>query len=685
MSSAEDELFGTELKDGFKVTEAWINNGIKWLDDIQAFYRERAALEKEYSQKLAAVTKKYFERKAKKSISLSVGDTPQMTPGSLESASLVTWTEVLTQTENISNEHDRLGNELQLQVADQLRGLGFRYDEFRKRHVDYNEQLDQERDATYSALKKAKQTYDAACQSVENSRSKLDKSSGDKGRLTASHEKHVIDMNNAKNAYLVAVSVANRIKDKYYFQDVPAVLDSLQDLNEARTRKLNSLWATAAELEQTCSDRCRSHLAASIDVVRQNVPRLDSKMFVQHNIVPDWKPPDDFYYEPSPIWHDDDQMVADEHTKTYLRNTIAKSRRAIGEMRAEIEHKRADLDVLYKAREQAIADPSKANFDEIFSKLLSIQQSAAVADTRRIALAVEVETVEMVVGDLSRGSRPHNMKQTSFKIPTTCGVCGESIMPFSRQGMKCGVCGYACHSKCELKIPSDCSGTKLKKSKSRKKKDDDASSVFDDSNDTASVLSRPSGMFDNVTSAFGRGRRSHKASDSAGAGASSVSIAALSIASSGAATREPARAKFAYAGTGQGETALSEGDDVVLLEPHDGTGWVLVENTATGGEGLVPFSYLEVQAKPLARTDSIASSLSSTSKKKGPAVAPRRGGKKLKYVVALYDYEARTDVELTIHEGDRILVTAADTGDGWTEGELNGASGSFPTDYVQAE
>jgi hypothetical protein len=71
-------------QDGFKTTNAWVGNGINWLEDIQQFYRERSAIEKEYSAKLAALAKKYYEKKAKKSSSLSVGDTPTMTPGSLE-------------------------------------------------------------------------------------------------------------------------------------------------------------------------------------------------------------------------------------------------------------------------------------------------------------------------------------------------------------------------------------------------------------------------------------------------------------------------------------------------------------------------------------------------------------------------------------------------------------------------
>jgi formin-binding protein 1 len=61
-----------------------VGNGIAWLEDIQQFYRERSVIEKEYSAKLSALAKKYYEKKAKKSGTLSVGETPSMTPGSLE-------------------------------------------------------------------------------------------------------------------------------------------------------------------------------------------------------------------------------------------------------------------------------------------------------------------------------------------------------------------------------------------------------------------------------------------------------------------------------------------------------------------------------------------------------------------------------------------------------------------------
>ncbi|KAK9238551.1 hypothetical protein V1525DRAFT_400872, partial [Lipomyces kononenkoae] len=681
----DDLSFGTELKDGFKVTEAWIGNGVRWLEDIQMFYRERAALEKEYSVKLLAITKKYFDKKAKKSISLSVGDNPQVTPGSLESASLVAWTDILTQTENVANEKDRLSNEFSLQIADQLRGLQNRYEEFRKKHVAFNETLMEERDVAYTELKKSKQAYDASCQVVENSRTKVEKSFDNSKTKAARHyEQHRLDMNNSKNSYLISINVTNRLKDKYYFQDIPALLDSMQDLNEARVRKMNYIWSQAVVLETACIERCKDHLSASSHSVSLNAPVLDSAMFMRHNAIPDWSPPQDFLYEPSPIWHDDDEMITDEPAKIYLRNKVAQSRRGIQELRATVEQKRKDIESLYKQREMAIEDSTKGNFDEIFTKLIATQRDAAVTDSKRIGLEVEVETIELVVGDIVRGTKPHNFKSVSFKMPTTCMFCNDTIWGLSRHGFKCQDCGYTCHAKCQMKVPADCGGISMKKKKKKNKGSAETSSFAngDDSEDAASftrtstVTSYTSSMLDTV-SRFGRHKSSSKTATKAAAANDPYALPETGQ------RIEEARAKYSYTPNGEGEIALSEGDRLQILEPHDGTGWVLVRNGINSG--LVPFSYIEA-IHDRTRASSVSSSTASVAtggKKKGPAVAPKRGAKKINYVIAMYDYFASSDAELTIHEGDKIMLTGADTGAGWTEGELNGVVGSFPTNYVR--
>jgi hypothetical protein len=69
-------------------------------------------------------------------------------------------------------------------------------------------------------------------------------------------------------------------------------------------------------------------------------------------------------------------------------------------------------------------------------------------------------------------------------------------------------------------------------------------------------------------------------------------------------------------------------------------------------------------------------------KKVGPAVAPRRGAKKVQWVEALYEYEARSDAEWSMSEGDRFVLVTQDGGDGWAEVEKGGQVKSVPANYI---
>lgn len=183
------------------------------------------------------------------------------------------------------------------------------------------------------------------------------------------------------------------------------------------------------------------------------------------------------------------------------------------------------------------------------------------------------------------------------------------------------------------------------------------------------------------------------------------------------------RMLYAYQENGEGELTVADGREVTILEPDgrsyanlspmfqillgaslthdytDGSGWIKVR--AGSKEGLVPASYVEIlTATPPTtastfssnRPDSTysASSASTTNvsaaaagKKKGPAVAPKRGAKKLKYVEALYDYTASSDAEHSMSEGDRFVLINMDAGDGWADVERDGVVRSVPANYIQ--
>lgn len=723
--------FGAELKDGFKPVNAWVSNGIAWLDDIQQFYRERSTIEKEYAGKLSALAKKYFEKKARKSSSLSVGDTPTVTPGSLESASMTTWGVQLTTLESRAAEHDQFAGQLIANLADPLKNLAARYEELRKYHVEYAGKLEKERDSTYGDLRKMKGKYDSVCQEVENRRKKMD-SSFDHGKQKARNafEQQQLEMRNVKNTYVITINVTNKQKVMYYHEYVPELLDSLQDLSETRVAKLNSIWSLAAQIETQTLSRSTDYLKHLSSEIPRNNPLLDSMMFMRHNAGA-WQDPADFQFEPSPVWLDDGNVATDDAAKVFLRNVLTKSKGQLGEYRRELDKKRREVENAKKIRQSIREGKDKRDEVEVVRAIFALQESMHEVERQKVTAEVEVSTITSVVGDVSIGASQHNFKSQTFKIPTNCDLCGERIWGLSAKGFDCRDCGYTCHSKCEMKVPADCPGEQTKEEKKKLKTERQeaahaARSVNGTPPDSQSELPRIS-RSDTINSmntlSSGYSATAHR-SISGGMSpteenppekankAAPPPVAARrnrivapppaqyikddggDLASSAGLpkpTEQKGKMLYAYQQNGEGELTVPEGRDVSVLEPDDGSGWVKIR--AGSKEGLVPATYVEILSltpppsnRPgstySASSVSLSGSISAPGKKKGPAVAPKRGAKKLKYVEALYDYKAQSDAEHSMAEGERFVLINMEAGDGWADVEKGGLVKSVPANYL---
>lgn len=103
----------------------------------------------------------------------------------------------------MAKEHDYYSSALTTQVADTLKSISTRYEDFRKRHEALNVKIVAERDGVYSDLKKTKSSYDSECKDVEEKRAKVDKSF-DSGRAKAekSYKAELTEMNNFKVSQL---------------------------------------------------------------------------------------------------------------------------------------------------------------------------------------------------------------------------------------------------------------------------------------------------------------------------------------------------------------------------------------------------------------------------------------------------------------------------------------------------
>ncbi|KAJ8122886.1 hypothetical protein ONZ43_g1035 [Nemania bipapillata] len=703
--------FGAELKDGFKPANAWVANGVAWLDDIQSFYRERSALEKEHAARLNALAKKYFEKKSKKSTSLSVGDTPAMTPGSLENASLTIWNTHLATLEARADEHERYGNELISKVADPLKYYAAKFEELRKRHSDYAAKLEAERDSSYADLRKVKAKYDTVCQEVE-SRRKKSESSFDKAKAQSNYQQQLQEMNNMKNTYLIAINVTNKQKEKYYHEFIPEVMDGLQDLSEFRTIKLNSIWTTAASLEATMLTQSNTMMDHLSQEIARNQPHLDSMMYIRHNMGA-FQEPADRAFEPSPVWHDDDAMVTDEPAKIFLRNVLNKSKSQLGELRREVDKKRREVEAV-KRLKQSVRDGTEQK-DEVVvvTHLFALQEDLHQVDRKRLTAEVETSTITSAVGDVTLGAKNHNFKSQTFKIPTNCDLCGERIWGLSAKGFD-----WELSKEERKKSKADrqaATGTLLKAAPgtpdhvaelpdlSRSNTMNSLSSGY-----AASAHRSISGQVTNARPSEDATpelpgsrptvRKTRLVAPPPTAYISELPGSSVPESSATKATEQKGKMLYPFEAGGEGEVSVAGGQEVTILEPDDGSGWVKVR--AGYKEGVVPGTYLEIfaapivpqdtgssQTRPVSTYSNSGSSIGTTApavKKKGPAVAPRRGAKKLKYVVALYDYTAQSETEHTMSEGERFVLIKDDMGDGWIEVEKGGVTRSVPASYVQA-
>lgn len=275
-------------------------------------------------------------------------------------------------------------------------------------------------------------------------------------------------MNNAKNTYLITINVTNKQKEKYYHEYVPEVMDSIQDLNEFRTTKLNGLWTAASRLEQTMLNASQEMMQSLGQEISRNLPHLDSMMYMRHNMGSFQEPPNK-EFEASPVWHDDSAMVIDEPAKVYLRNVLGKSKAQLGELRREVDKKRRQVESTKVIKQNIRDGTDKQDEVEVVRQLFSLQEDLHSVDRQRLTAEIETASITAVVGDVTLGANNHNFKSQTFKIPTNCDLCGERIWGLSAKGFDCRDCGYTCHSKCEMKVPADCPGEKNKEERKKLK------------------------------------------------------------------------------------------------------------------------------------------------------------------------------------------------------------------------
>ncbi|XP_075162935.1 FCH and double SH3 domains nervous wreck isoform X2 [Haematobia irritans] len=165
-------------------------------------------------------------------------------------------------------------------------------------------------------------------------------------------------------------------------------------------------------------------------------------------------------------------------------------------------------------------------------------------------------------------------------------------------------------------------------------------------------------------------------------------------------------ALYSYTAQNPDELTIVENEQLEVIGEGDGDGWLRARNYR-GEEGYVPHNYLDIEQDAAGngsganqlRSQISFSSVDYTVDTEDQTVdsmqspdqvsvimAPQKKKSDIMYCIALYDYDATAEDELTFEEGQIIKIvtkTAHGVDDGWWEGELDGKFGNFPSLVVE--
>lgn len=168
-------------------------------------------------------------------------------------------------------------------------------------------------------------------------------------------------------------------------------------------------------------------------------------------------------------------------------------------------------------------------------------------------------------------------------------------------------------------------------------------------------------------------------------------------------------ALYSYTAQNPDELSIVENEQLEVVGEGDGDGWLRARNYR-GEEGYVPHNYLDVERDTAGsgpsqqltsqisfssvdytveneEQDGYQDSVQSPDQVSVISAPVKPKASSGMFCVALYDYDATAEDELTFEEGQiiRILKKEAhgDDDDGWWEGELDGKVGNFPSIVVE--
>lgn len=234
--------WGVELWDRFDDVSNYVHKGIEFCERYEEFCKKRCTIENNYAKHLRKLIES-FEPKKK--------DNEEN-----NTTHLKCFVKMLNELKDIAGQHELVAENIEDRIIIRLNQMTKSLKEERRKCIDDKERYSSEHIYSEEQLEKSKQKYERAFKELEKAKDLYFKIDNDdhSSKSDIKKQKLVCDqkqsnLNTCEAEYGKQLCEANKTKSLYYREQMPAVLDTLQNLEEKRINNFKGYICDCVNLE----------------------------------------------------------------------------------------------------------------------------------------------------------------------------------------------------------------------------------------------------------------------------------------------------------------------------------------------------------------------------------------------------------------------------------------------------
>ncbi|XP_018495060.1 formin-binding protein 1-like [Galendromus occidentalis] len=294
MSTPDSQNWGVELWDQYDKISAHTQNGALFLENFQSFIKDRSTIEFEYADRLRKMARKYQPKKTR----------PQGQEDEEANFSThVAFNKMLEEVVHLANQHERISEALVQNIAREIAGLVKELKDERKRLLGEGTKLQQNLQNCVAQMDKCQKAYGKAHREAEKAHEKHERAEKDMHLSRAEVEiakQSSLAKNQlceeAKAEYAAQLHKTNELQRMHFNDLMPRVFNDLQQMDERRITCIQSFMKQVAESQlkvEPIINNCLKGIITAAD----GIDAIKDSERVIETYKSGFTPPDDFPFE----------------------------------------------------------------------------------------------------------------------------------------------------------------------------------------------------------------------------------------------------------------------------------------------------------------------------------------------------------------------------------------------------